>query len=192
MSASSNSLLRPGVYGAPSDPAVRIGQRSVDIVQVFARKGRAADLSARIATTYGLTLPPPGRAAEGPKVTALWIQPDGWMLTSPRGYEGALARNLKSAAGDAASVVDQTHGRSIFTLSGKRATWVLGKIALIDLHPSVFGPGSVASSPVAHLACTIHCRDDAPSYDLTVFTTFARSFIEHLTHAAEETGYVVD
>ena len=192
MSASSSLLLRPGVYGASGDQPVRIGQRSVDILQVFARKGRAADIAERIASAYGLTLPSSGRVAEGPKVTALWIQPDAWMLTAARGYEGALARNVKSAVGDAASVVDQTHGRSIYTLSGNRAPWVLGKIALIDLHPSVFGPGSVASSPVAHLACTIHCRDDLPTYELTVFTTFARSFIEHLTHAAEETGYIVD
>jgi sarcosine oxidase gamma subunit len=30
-----------------------------------------------------------------------------------------------------------------------------------------------------------------PSYDLIVFSTFLTSFLESLTHAAEETGYVV-
>lgn len=192
MSASELSQLVPGCYGATDGDPVRIGQRSLDIVQLFARKGRGTDLADRITTAYGLALPRPGRAATGPKVTAQWIQPDGWMLTAARGYEGALARNIKSATGDAGSVVDQTHGRSIITLSGKRAPWVLAKLCSLDLHPSVFTPGSVASSPVAHLACTIHCRDAAPTYDLTIFTTFARSFIEHLTHAADETGYIVD
>ena len=79
----------------------------------------------------------------------------------------------------------------MYELSGERAAWVLGKLCRIDLHPRAFGPGRVASTPVAGLSCVVHQRDATPSYDLVVFSTFTRSFAELLAHAADETGYVV-
>ncbi|MCX7380371.1 MAG: hypothetical protein NT133_02905 [Alphaproteobacteria bacterium] len=185
------ALLKPGAHGATGGQPVRLAVRDVDIVQLLARKGRAEDAAAAIKAAYGFDLPSPGRSAGGDALAALWVQPDGWFLIAPRGAEGALARAVKAAVGDAGSVIDQTHGRSVITLSGARATWVLAKECRVDLHPAAFGPGRVASTQIAHLACTIHQRDAAPTYDLIVFTTFAKSFMESLTHAAEETGYVV-
>ena len=186
------AMLTPGRHGASGGAPVRLAVRDVDIVMVLGRKGRAADLAAAVKAAYGIDLPGPTRAVETADLAALWVQPDGWFMIAPRGAEGALARGLKAAVGDAASVVDQTHGRSVITLAGARAAWVLAKECRVDLHPAAFGPGRVASTQIAHLACTIHQRDAAPSYDLIVFTTFARSFVEALTHAAEETGYLVE
>ena len=171
-----------------SEP-VTIAQPPTDVVQLLARKGRAADVAAAIHSAFAITLPEPGHAAQG-AVTALWIQPEGWFLIAPRGPEGALAKAVKSAVGDAGSVIDQTHGRSVVTLSGPRARWVLEKFCRVDLHPTAFGPARVASTTIAHLGCTIHQRDAIPSYDLIVFSTFLKSFLESLTHAAEETGYL--
>ena len=165
-----------------------IAVSATDVVQVLARKGRAPDHVAALRAAFGLELPAPGRAATGANLTALWIQPDGFFLLGPSGPEGALARAVKAACGDTASVIDQTHGRSVVTLSGANARWVLAKFCRVDLHPSVFGPGSVASTQIAHLACTIHQRDAVPSYDLIVFTTFRKSFLESLAHAAAEAG----
>lgn len=185
------ALLKPGAHGATGGQPVKFAVRDVDIVQVLARKGRAEDAAAALAASHGIELPGPTRAAGGDALAALWVQPDGWFLIAPRGAEGALARAVKEAVGDAAAVIDQTHGRSIITLSGARAAWVLAKECRIDLHGPGFGPGRVASTTIAHLACTVHQRDTVPTYDLIVFTTFARYFIEAMTHAAEETGYVV-
>ena len=47
-------------------------------------------------------------------------------------------------------------------------------------------PGAL---PAAGLACTLHRTADG--FELVVFTTFLRSFAAYLTHAADETGYVV-
>lgn len=184
------AMLKPGAHGATAGHPVHIAVRDVDIVQLLARKGRAADLAAAIQSAHGLDLPAPGRASGGDALSALWTQPDGWFLIAPRGAEGALARAVKQAAGDAGSVIDQTHGRTVVTLSGPRAPWVLAKECRLDLHPDAFGPGRVASTRMAHLTCTLHQRDATPRYDLIVFTTFARDFLESLTHAAEETGYI--
>nr|WP_283949706.1 sarcosine oxidase subunit gamma family protein [Limobrevibacterium gyesilva] len=140
---------------------------------------------------FDLQLPSPGNAASAGEITALWIQPDAWMLVAPRGSEGALAARIKAACGDAGSVVDQTHGRTVLHISGRRAAWVLAKLCRVDLHPSAFGPGRVAVTPVADLACVLHHSDAAPGFDLIVFSSYAVSFLESLTHAALETGYDV-
>ena len=186
------SALLPGRHGAAGDGAVRIAERRCDLVQLHARRGRADAVAASMLAGFGVDLPQPGHAAEGAEFVALWIQPDAWLLVAPRGAEGALARSVKAICGDAASVVEQTHGRCVISLSGGRAAWVLGKLCRLDLHARAFGPGRTAVSPVAGLSCVLHQRDAAPSYDLVVFATFARSFAASLTHAAEETGYIVE
>ncbi len=185
-------VLVAGRFGATGEDAVGISERRYDLIQVFARAGRSGDVVAAMQTRFGVALPGPGREGRAPMLAALWIQPDAWLLVAPRGPEGELARTAKQACGDAASVVDQTHGRCVIGLSGARAAWVLGKLCRIDLHPRVFGPGQVAVTPVAGLSCIVHHRDDVPSYDLVVFATFARSFVASLLHAAEETGYRID
>lgn len=187
---SASDPLAPGRHGAPGPDPVRIAVQPRGVVQLAARKGRAADLSARMQDALGIVLPVAGTAGYGSEMAALWVQPEAWMLLAPHGIEGACARRIKEAAGDAGSVVDQTHGRSVFTLSGTRAAWVLNKLCRIDLHPSTFAAGSVASTPVGGLPCVVH-QSDAATYELVVFTTFLRSFAEMLTHAADETGYVI-
>lgn len=186
------AALLPGRHGAAGDGMVRIAERRCDLVQLHARKGRGDALAAAMRAEFGVKLPKPGHAAEATAFAALWVQPGGWLLVAPRGAEGALAASVKAACGDAASVVDQTHGRTVISLSGGRAAWVLGKLCRLDLHARAFGPGRAAVSPVAGLPCVLHQRDAAPSYDLVVFATFSRSFIASLTQAAEETGYSVE
>ncbi len=188
---SGSDLLAPGAHGAVGGEPVRIALRSCDVVQVLARKGRAGDVAAALLGALGLVLPGPGHAAEGRGASALWVQPEGWFVVAPRGADGALASAIKAACGDAASVIDQSHGRAVVSISGTRAAWVLAKSCRVDLHPSAFGPGRVASTQLFHLAATLHQTDAVPSFDLIVFSTFLRSFLESLTHAAEETGYVV-
>ena len=191
VSALADALV-PGRHGASGDGAVAITERRCDLVQLFARAGRADEVAAAMQAAFGVALPESGREGRSPALTALWIQPDAWLLVAPRAAEGALARAVKAACGAAASVVDQTHGSCVIELSGGRAAWVLGKLCRIDLHPRAFGPGRVALTPVAGLSGIVHQRDAVPSYDLIVPATFARSFAASLLHAAEETGYRID
>jgi len=108
---------------------------------------------------------------------------------APPAAEGAFARTIKAACGDAGSVVDQTHGRAVFSLAGPNARYVLQKLCRLDLHPRVFGPNRVATTPIAEIACLLHQRDDFSTYDLIVFSTFATHFAAALTHAAAGVGY---
>ena len=183
------SVLIAGRYGAAGEGAVGIAERRCDLVQLAARAGRAIDVATSIHAQFGVSLPAAGLASRPASLAALWVQPDAWLLIAPRGPEGDLARAAKAACGDAAAVVDQSHGRCVIALSGARAAWVLGKLCRIDLHPRAFQPGQVAVTPVAGLSCIVHQRDAEPSYDLVVSASFARSFAVALLHAAEETGY---
>ena len=187
-SARISSILRMPV--SASD-AVRIARRRCDLVQLAARKGREADLAAAVRVAYGVDLPAPGYAATRGDVAALWVQPNAWMMVAPPGEEGALARAVKAACGDAGSMVDQTHGRMVFTLAGRDARVVLQKLCRLDLHPRAFGPGRVATTLMAEISCLLHQRDDSPSFDMMVFSSFAKHFGGALAHAAGQEGSVL-
>jgi heterotetrameric sarcosine oxidase gamma subunit len=186
-----SGLLVPGRHGAAGDDPVRITRRRCDLVQLAARKGRADDLAAAMHAAYQIELPQPGRAATANDLAALWVQPNAWMLMAPAAVEGAFARALKAASGDAGSVVDQTHGRVAFSLIGRNAPRVLQNLCRLDLHPRAFGPGRVATTPMAEITCLLYQRDELPTFDLIVFSTFATHFAGALTHAAAGIGYEV-
>jgi heterotetrameric sarcosine oxidase gamma subunit len=188
---SAPDALVPGRHGAAGDDPVRIARRRCDLVQLAARRGREADVAAAMRSAYGLELPRHGHAETANDVAALWVQPNAWMLVAPPAAEGALARAVKAACGDAGSVVDQTHGRVVFSLAGRHARFVLQKICRLDLHPRAFGSGRAATTPMAEITCLLHQRDDVPSFDLIVFATFAAHFAAALTHAAAGVGYEV-
>jgi len=190
-SGSLASVLVPGRHGAAGENPVRIAQRRCDLVQLAARKGRADDLAAAIRTAYGLELPPPGDAATANDIAALWLQPNAWMLVAPPTAEASFARAIKTVCGDAGSVVDQTHGRVVFSLAGRNARRVLQNLCRLDLHVSAFGPGRVAATPMAEIACLLHQHDDIPTFDIIVYSTFATHFAGALTHAAAGIGYEI-
>ena len=185
------ALLRPGRHGALDAEPVRIAVLARDVVQVSARRGRLDDLAAGLRAGLGLVLPAPGRVAYAAGTAALWLQPNAWMLCAPSAGEGNLARAAKTAAGDAGSVVDQTHGRTVFALAGARARDVLARICRLDLHPRVFAPAQVAATRLADMPGLIHQLDALPSYELVVFSTYAVHFAGALTHAAEGVGYEI-
>jgi heterotetrameric sarcosine oxidase gamma subunit len=56
----------------------------------------------------------------------------------------------------------------------------------IDLHPLVFAVGQCALTSVAHMSALVIQVDDAPSYDLFVARSLARSFAHAIEHAYHE------
>lgn len=180
--------LKPGHHGAAGTPLVMLRAYRRSIVQLQARKGRAADLAAAIRQGFGLALPPPGRAETSPTLAAIWIQPGGWLLCAPYLVEGDLARNVRAVARDAGSVVDLTHGKSVLRLSGTMARAVLGSGCRLDLHPRAFVPGQAAATPVGHIDCILRLLDLAPSFEMIVASTLAEAFVDWLLHAAAAYG----
>ena len=184
--------LTPGRHGAADGEPVRIGRRGCDLVQLVARRDGAVALAAALRAEYGLELPPPGRAASAGERRALWLQPQGWLIQAPPGPDGALAEALVRAGGDAATVVEQSHGRAVFTLEGAQARAVLARLCRLDLHPRVFGVGRVAATPLGGLGALLHQTGEAPAYELIVAASYARAFGHVLATAAAPVGFEVE
>jgi sarcosine oxidase subunit gamma len=181
--------LPPGRYGAAEKNPVRMVMRRRALLQFSARRGHGPALRSAIQDGFGIPLPLPGYAATSGALTALWLQPDCWLLQGPAGDEAMLARWL--AVSGLASVVDQTHGSAILCLSGERARDVLARLCRLDLHPRAFGPGRAASTVMADISVVLHQRDDTPEFELIIPSTFAVAFATALRHAADTVGYEI-
>lgn len=168
--------------GQPGDSDVVIAERpGLSLVQVMARRGREQAVAA------GLGLDPtPGQASEIQVGRALWLAPGAWMVVAERDEEGVLYRSLCAQLQDVAAVVDQSHGRTVLRLAGRRARDVLAKGCRLDLHPRVFRPGTCAQTVIAQMAVLLHQDDERPTYDLCVFAGYAVDFLAWLTSSAAE------
>ncbi len=184
-------VAKPGRFGAAGATPVTILERRLSLVQVQARRGRDVDMQAALRGAFALDLPPPQRATTNATMAAIWIQPGMWMLGAPGHAEGAMARAIKAATGDAASIVDQTHGKTVLHLSGANSRAVMAKGCRLDLHPRAFMPGHAAVTQIAHIGCMLRQLDETPSYELLVPSSLAETFFGWLTHSAAEYGYEV-
>ena len=184
LSVASLSGAPLSISGAAAHPM--IAEMPSAVVDLAARRGRAGDLAVAVRAAFGIDLPGPGHFAAGAAVTAVWIKPETWLLLAPRGEEGALARSVATAVGNAGSVVDQSHGKTRFRLAGAHARAVLAKGCRVDLHPSVFGPGRSAATQMAQVGTVLLQRDDGPGFELVVGASYAVPFLEWLADAAAE------
>lgn len=184
----------PGRYGWKDGPAgITLGERlSVGLATVMARKGQAAGLRDAVQSAYGLVLPDTSRHVAGPAAGFIGTAPGQWLAVSEQFPNGELAADLSRTLAGLASISDQSDGRAIVRIRGPRARDVLAKGLPIDLHPSVFRPGSATTSVIALMGVTLWQVDDGPVYDIAVFRSLAGSFWKWLKDSAAEFGYVVE
>jgi sarcosine oxidase subunit gamma len=161
----------------------------VSLVGLEARRGRAVELTRRLAEAYG-TVPEPRRAA-GEAVTLLHVAPDTFLVLAEAHEEGALAAELRALVGATASVVDQSHGRTLIRLAGADARELLAYGTGLDVSPAAFGPGACAATLLGHIAATLHLRSSAPEVDILVSRAFAESLWHWLLGRARRFGYEV-
>ena len=64
----------------------------------------------------------------------------------------------------------------VFRLSGEGAGALLQKGAFVDLDPVAFACGVAATTVIAHIGVIIWKVDDAPTFDVALFRSFAGSF----------------
>jgi methylglutamate dehydrogenase subunit D len=171
------------------DPGVTIIERTgVSLFQVLARKGADAQLAGRVMEIFSVALPPPLRYVGSSPLSFVWAGPSQWLaLGAPRDCE-AFAVSLSSSLLGVASAVDQSDGRAIIRISGPRARQALAKGLHIDLHPSVFRAGDAAITAIFHIGVHFWQLDEVPTYELTMFRSFAIAFCEWLVEASAEFG----
>ena len=68
---------------------------------------------------------------------------------------------------------------------------MLAKGIAIDLHPRAFKPGDVALTIAAHIGVQLWQVDEAPTYEIAVPRSLAKSLWAWLSASAAEFGYEV-
>jgi methylglutamate dehydrogenase subunit D len=137
---------------------------------------------AAVAARKGVDLARIGAAAgEGPSL--LGVGPGAWLAVEEDAQPDFADRLQQDLAG-LASVSDQSSAYAVLRLSGPGARTVLQRGASIDFHSDVFRVGSVAVTVIAHIGVVIWQVDDAPTYDVFVFRSFAESFRHWLDETA--------
>lgn len=103
------------------------------------------------------------------------VAPGEWLLVSG---DAAQAPEI-----DGAMVVDQSHGRTLFRLSGPDAVGILMRGVAVDLAGGAMTVGGSASMAFGHLAINL-ARSGENSYEMIV----GRSFAESLYHDVRQAG----
>lgn len=151
------------------------------LATVMARRGVAP---AAIGAALGVDLRDGPYCLAGDGIALLGTGPGSWLAhidAAPADW----AAGLRDRLGPLASVSDQSGGYVIFRLSGPGARTVLRRGAAIDFHPASFAPGTVATTVIAHIGVVIRQIDDAPTYDVALFRSFAGGFRHWLDATAK-------
>jgi sarcosine oxidase subunit gamma len=139
----------------------------------MARKGVSADELGRALEVEAPVCP---RLCRGVQGLALIGTGAGTWLAYADDVPPLWADALRDRLAGLASVSDQSDGYVVTRLAGEGARTALQRGAAIDFHPEVFGPGSAATTVIAHIGAIIWQIDAQPTYDVAVFRSFADSF----------------
>jgi len=137
----------------------------------------------------GTTLPVRANTAMAAgELDVLWLGPDEWLVVGPEGQQEPLEKALRQAIGtEPGTVVDLSAHRTTIELTGERAREVLAKGCSLDLHPTVFTPGSCAQVLLAQAPVLLLAREgDTPAYWLLVRASFATYVADWLLDACVE------
>ena len=154
------------------------------IIQVFASKGKTATVERALKIKQT-----PGRSSTHTGYAAIPVAPGQWMLVSDKAdTNGKFASDIKAKLKNNGYVSEQSDSRVIFRLTGPRVVELMQKGCRLDLHPSATGKGWCAQTQMAQMGVIIHQLDDKPSYDVMVYSGFARDFAEWVEHTAAQLG----
>ncbi len=123
----------------------------------------------------------------GGDLTIVGTGPATWLAVreaAPPGWIGSLEREL----GASAAIADQSSAYAVLRLSGEGARRLLARGAFLDFHPDGFRAGSAAVTLIAHMGAIVWQRDDAPTYEVAVFRSYAGSFWHWIETAAAGFG----
>ena len=189
LSALAGAVAAGGRSGRRSArPGVIVSEiREPGLAVVAARKGRRGDLIAAVRSGFGVDLPATPRRVVGQKIAFVWLGPDQWLAVRHPAPQDGMEALLAPLAG-LASLVNQSHGRTLLAVTGSRVRDALAKGVPIDCHPSAFKPGDAASTLIAHMPVHLWQVDDRPSYEFAIARSLAQSFWQWLAAAAAEYG----
>jgi sarcosine oxidase subunit gamma len=159
------------------------------LASVIARRGRERDLKDTVAKSFGIELPDGPRVAANGAISFAGIGLHRWFTAAENAAHTDFVARLQERLAGLASISDQTDGRVVLRLRGKRVRDVLAKGVPLDLHHRSFKTGDIASTLVAYIGVQIEQLDDAPTFQLMAFRSLAGSLWSWLAKSAAEFGY---
>ncbi|AZO42161.1 sarcosine oxidase subunit gamma [Mesorhizobium sp. M7D.F.Ca.US.005.01.1.1] len=187
-----SSLEKALVTGAHGARGIEAGVslteiRNFDLIQVMARRGKAAEMSKAAKGRFGIAAPETPKAVGAADAMLIWSGPDQFFVLSKSGKH--TMQTLAPALSGPASLSDQSHARALISISGTKARAMLAKLSSIDLHADAFGIGAAAATSMDHTSVTLwrgNNRDGLAVFNLLVFATFAESLWHMILDSAAE------
>ena len=185
--------LVPGRHGGAGTPAgISLEEvRDISLVQIMARRGKAAETVKAAKKLFGIEPPRAPSAAVGRNATLIWSGPDQFIAFSARQADGQFAEAAEAFAG-IASLSDQSDGRCLIRIGGPRARQALAKFCSLDLDDKAFALDAAATTSIDHTAMNIWRGADGTDghavFNMLVFTSFADSLWHTILESSLEYG----
>lgn len=196
--ASRSPLEKALVTGAHGARGIEAGAslteiRNFDLVQVMARRGKAADMAKAAKVRFGVAAPETPAAVGAADATLIWSGPDQFFVLSKGGKHSMDV--LAPALSGSASLSDQSHARALISVSGIQARAMLAKLSSIDLHAASFPIGAAAATSMDHTSVTLWRGNDRSDglavFNVLVFATFAESLWHTMLDSGAEYGVAI-
>jgi methylglutamate dehydrogenase subunit D len=183
----------PGRYGRSDGAAGLVVQErtGMAIALVTVRSGEHGALAGVVQARHGIALPAIGKRIAGAGLTLAGTGPGQWLAEMSVVPLEGIEHALRSALGEHATIVEQSHARIVLRLTGPRVRDVLAAGVPLDLHPRAFAPGDFAQTIAAHIGVQLWQLTADPIYELAVPRSLMGSFWGWLEHAAFRHGLEV-
>jgi len=164
-------ILEDLVSGFPQDAGVNHLSvvRRPTILSVLAHAGREAFVAEAL------------RGMEG--AVPRFCSPSEWLLVSRMLGADHLADTLSGTTG--VSVVDQSDGKVLLSISGPAVRTILAKCVAVDLHRDAFVMGQSANALICHVSGNI-ARTGEDEFEIVTPRSFAVSVFEELLEMGRE------
>jgi sarcosine oxidase subunit gamma len=173
--------------GAPENTYVDM--REISERGMIDLRGHTSDSKfiAAAKAVLGVDLPKePRTSATWGDAKILWLSPDQWLVTCPRGKAQDLTDALVKELDDTHSLaVNVSDMRTIIRLEGELVREVVMKGSTLDLTDSDYMPGTVRRMRFAEIAALLHIVDDK-TIDIYVFRSYAQYAWDFLVKAARK------
>ncbi|MGJ8622229.1 MAG: sarcosine oxidase subunit gamma [Yoonia sp.] len=112
-------------------------------------------------TLTGVAVPEQGKAAMDGATGICWMSPDELLLLVPYGdAAAAIAKIDEALAGTHYLAENVSDARAFITVQGGYAREVIAKLAPVDLHADVFGPGDFRRTHLGQVAAAFWMAED--------------------------------
>jgi heterotetrameric sarcosine oxidase gamma subunit len=187
-------LAVPGRYGRTiggERPVVVAERPNLTIAHIGAHRGKEAEMAEAVRAASGIELPQTPRRAAAGGLAFIGYAPQQWLAIGEGDKGRALLARISEGLAGLAAFVDQSDAKAMLRLSGPRVRDMLAKGCALDLHPRAFQPQDAATTQLALIPCQLWQLDEAPTFELAVPLSYARSLWSWLTASAAEYGYEV-